>query len=572
MLLNLLNEYYQKLLLNQKQVMLNNQVDNFLNVVSSKNDFKNMSVLSFLDLLFKTDYNEYSFSKLKINLEYIQKNNMYEEYKDFLIKLFSNLNKLKQEISISDNLDNLVIQTNELIETITNKKNFIKDFSLILNILKEQEFNHDILFKYLNEINNYNKTFFNIEEQEKLEKKEVYTLESLFNKYNYSYNNLLDCQKELISSFDLNELDKKLNYIFNQKELSFLKEKKYTDYMIILLIKSNELMINKIISICTEFNINISLLDPSVFCSNDSNKKINIDDLISSSSDFMTYFNTLQGTYEYFIENIKILQELGYDISYTFQKEPAILIYPTQKLKENIDVYNKYGFDLSKNNMNKKVSLAFLMADDIQFKLDSFIEIGLFDYIKTYRSRMLNKDKAFFYRVRYAKDNNLPIKRGSFLVSDITNSNGYNINEQNYLEMVNSYHNIKDFSYLSNEYNNDLDYENVNSLLKILDDYYKVDDNTYCISQILVSRKKVIRLFNNVLNINEKSKNINLYKAIIHIITKDLIINKDEYENIVVDVLTTYYDQVRLFKEIYIEICDYFNIPEGKYENLLIKR
>ena len=182
---------------------------------------------------------------------------------------------------------------------------------------------------------------------------------------------------------------------------------------------------------------------------------------------------------------------------------------------------------------------------------------------------LLNKDKALFHRIYYAKKNNLPVKN-RFLSKEITSLNGYNINEENYLDLVPTYKLPK----FDNEFYKQVRITNpskidnriIKNVIKILDDNFLERDNVYKISDVLVSRNKVIRLFQSFLNLN--TNNINYFEGLIFSIVNDLLITKDEFDLIVLNVLGKYVNSNNLTENDAINISKSLNVDNSRIESL----
>ena len=249
------------------------------------------------------------------------------------------------------------------------------------------------------------------------------------------------------------------------------------------------------------------------------------------------FYRDLVGSYEYFLTSISILKSLGSDIEKEFLENPAFFITPNDLLNYNLTVFKEYNIDV---NAQDEAIINALMTNNLVNQLDSFIEAGLLDYVKDHKSILLNKDPGFFYRIYYAKKNNLPIKN-RYLRKEITSLDGYGIQADNYLEMVNPYVS----SYLSERFTDFVskDFKNYslsvlnNPLIKLLEDNYLLDDNAYYIANTYISRYKVLRIYQNILMSEE---DINYFEGILFAILDKKIVDKERFDDIVLEVMNLF--------------------------------
>ena len=120
--------------------------------------------------------------------------------------------------------------------------------------------------------------------------------------------------------------------------------------------------------------------------------------------------------------------------------------------------------------------------------------------------------------------------------------NGYMINEENYQELVPTYKPMRFetefYKKLEGIRPNIIDNRVITSLLKVLDDTYLEEDNVYNIDGTLISRNKVIRLFQSFLNNN--TNNINYFEGLLFAITSNTLISKDDFDNLVSNIVNKY--------------------------------
>ena len=388
----------------------------------------------------------------------------------------------------------------------------------------------------MNDINKHNR---------RIVKKEKPTINELLEKYGF---------KVRITNYEANllkdNIEEKLEYISKTLEFNFLKETSSSLKLTLTLLAPLD-NIKEILKLSKEVNLNLESIFPIFYLSED----YVIDDNQEN------YYSLFKGSYETFTKNTRLLHSLGCDINDLYENFGGLFYIDTNVLISNIENLTKY-------NISFKIP-SVLESDDLVSKIDMFIESGLYDYIMQVPQILLNKDKALFHRIYYAKKNNLPIKN-RFLSKEITSLNGYNINEENYLDLVPTYKSPK----FDNEFYRQVRITNpskidnriIKNVIKILDDNFLERDNVYKISDVLVSRNKVIRLFQSFLNLN--TNNINYFEGLIFSIINDLLITKDEFDLIVLNVLGKYVNSNTITENDAINISKSLNVNNSRIESL----
>ena len=532
----MLLELVKKYKLSKENNSLEEDYNRLLLCFQNASNFNNLDINLLLKYLEEVNYTTYSKAQIITTINYIKRNNLFNSipYQEFLKSIYESLSTLKSKKNT--NSDNLLSRIDALIETINNKDLFIEDLILVKQILKESNIDIEDIYKIMNDINKHNR---------RIVKKEKPTINELLEKYGF---------KVRITNYEANllkdNIEEKLEYISKTLEFNFLKETSSSLKLTLTLLAPLD-NIKEILKLSRDVNLNLESIFPIFY--------LNEDYVIDDNQE--NYYSLFKGSFETFTKNTRLLHSLGYDINDLYENFGGLFYIDTNVLISNIEILTKY-------NIPFKIP-SVLESDDLVSKIDMFIESGLYDYIMQVPQILLNKDKALFHRIYYAKKNNLPIKN-RFLSKEITSLNGYNINEENYLDLVPTYKLPK----FDNEFYKQvritnpskIDNKIIKNVIKILDDNFLERDNVYKISDILVSRNKVIRLFQSFLNLN--TNNINYFEGLIFSIINDLLITKDEFDLIVLNVLGKYVNSNTITENDAINISKSLNVDNSRIESL----
>ena len=432
--------------------------------------------------------------------------------------------------------DDLLKRIDLLITSINTSDVFITDFSLIEQIIKKYDVETEDIYEIMKEIDIHNKKIAGLVKENQVR--------MLLKKYNFE-TNITEYEENLLNISDLEE---KLAFLSSIPEYDFLKKPNLNLRLTLILLAPLE-NIKEIYNISRTTNLNIQDIFPIFYL----NENFKIQD--------NSFYSNFTGAFETFTNNIKLFINLGYDINNLYENYGGLFYADTKLLISNMEILTKYDISLK--------NLSILESDDLENKINRFIELGLYNYIKENPQILLNKDKALFHRIYYAKKNNLPVKN-RFLSKDITSLNGYNINEENYQNVVLVYKEPRfQDSFYQNVRNSKphiIDDRIIKNVIKILDDSFRNDDNTYVITDIIISRNKVINLFQSFLNLN--TNNINYFEGLIFAITDNLFITKDEFDLIILNVLGKYVNSNLLTNEEAINIAKSFNVDNDRIRSI----
>ncbi len=484
--------------------------------------FKTLDVQELLAFLQEAKYEKYSKEQIETTVNYMMRNDLFSnpDYKEFKMSLLASLETLKSKyISIKD-INSLLVRLEKLDKSINDKHTFITDLSLIEEILREKDLDISTICDIALEIDKHNK-----EAIVKVKEENFENISNLLIKYDYE-TKLSEYEYILLNNIDIYELEKKLKYLSSIKEYDFLKRADRNKNLTLMLIAplSN---IEKVFKIANSVKLDLDVILPMFY--------LNEGFTIPKNYLKDDFYERITGCFETFTKNVKLLVDLGYNIPDLYENWEELFYTPTEVLITNLQTFTKY-------NINITIPNALSVIDEnIDRKIDRFIEAGLYSYLKQFPQAILNKDKSLFHRIYYAKHNNLQIKKG-YLVKEITSINGYIINEENYKDLVPTYKSprfeTEFYKKLEITKPGIIDNRVIINLLKALDSNYLQEENVYNIANILISRNKVIRLFQSFLNNN--IENINYLEGLLFAITNDTLLSKFEFDILVLNVLDKY--------------------------------
>ena len=244
------------------------------------------------------------------------------------------------------------------------------------------------------------------------------------------------------------------------------------------------------------------------------------------------------GNYDNFVKNVELFKELGINLINLFDFSKEVFVADNDSIKNNIDVVNKYGYDITYKNAKY-----LLLIPNIGDKLDYYVESVYEDkeknqtfdgveYIKDYAAKLNVVTGETIKRLRYASENGKKVfgsKPGS-LSGEITNL------KVNALDISSDYMNKffdNEFANLTGEeireyiklIHNSSNVGNYSDELDILNSYR--DGLRYNMDGVNVSYNKVLRNYSIL-----RSYGIDTKKALQFAVCYNLIITKDEYDKL----------------------------------------
>ena len=502
-MIDLINKYKKELQQQIKQLELNEQIMELFLYFDTKEMFLSLDIKEYINLLKKIKYSDEDIKILKNNILYVQSfiNNLDDEdYNNHISIIKEKLSKLNTLIiEVPNDIKVKLEELNNLLQ-LFNNNNYIEDIDIIFKIFEHFNIQFKDIKPYIKEIIEHNKGV-------KLELPKDNNFEEFIKLYDFN-----EMEKEILTHYYKNNKigwEQKYNYLINTKEYKYIMSdiNKNKKLFIILMVLSNIDIMNNIIKLCNERNIKIKKMLPNIFVLR--NKKF-----ISNEDEFYSIF---EGSYEDFISNLNFLPK-DLDLS---KVEPTYYITNANLIRENYQILLDYNIPL---NINSTICLT---IENLKEKLDKIIECGLYSYFKDNPKKILEiKDDLFFYRVKYAKDNNLEYKR-KYLSKELFLENGFGINEENFQETYivplfekEEFRNCKNIK-LENIINI--------SILNLFDNKFLQEDKiSYKIGEFIISKNKVKLLLNKYLLTIKEKTNKTLIIGLLYSILDGMILNQSE--------------------------------------------
>ena len=486
-----------------------------------KNELKNSN-------MFKYCMNSLKYYKNKMQLKYNELRNNSDENDDIL-KIIKELEKLDNEL-IEEDL------SEDIFNKLNNEKVSKNDIELLLYLS----------VKYNNEVFELLKTQELKENKEKLTDQE---LKEVFEKYGYNYSKVNEEQKQRLR---IKGNIKNIEEVFEAIDSYSIPFKETDSTSISLLIKSDKNAIETIYQLSQKYNVDFSRiirLIPGVLIHKSSKAYKNNSAKLGMQQ--------VQGSYEDFEENIKLLEECGYDIKDVMKSTITIFIVPNKTLRRNVEELRKYGFPKNLNEIGFKLSG--LKGDAIK-NIDRFIELDEFNYIKQNTSRLcLEQTSPIFERLYFAKKHNKEneeqfiIKKKtkdkeilSGIVSNEENTTLDSIIDKDVLETeypgIDSYKEILEF--LSQEERKGYSYEmSTDELIIEFEKQFKQNQIEYKINDMIISRYKVQRIYSLL---TKKFTEIKKDQLLLFALTYNSLLSHDEYEKIKSDIKELSYQKEKV--------------------------
>lgn len=291
---------------------------------------------------------------------------------------------------------------------------------------------------------------------------------------------------------------------------TFLDER--LDVLAYILCNSSVETLNRMADVARNHNLDLSKYPKNVFGNEPTNKNKHRRYIINRKTagkkrnninDKEEISKPLSNT---FFKNVSLLNQLGIPIEKA--SEQTVSLMPHEILKRNTSISNLYNIGFIKPSTGQYV-LTGLLNNNMDVSLDRFIELGLYDYAVENKSSLNSYTDLAFRRLKYALDrygeDNI-VKRSNTITitSEVRKENGFDIN----------YDNVDDFcpfcdvtppderflkiaNYSNSSYNPDI---LQHPYISTLEEYKSNNGISYNIDGVLVSRFKVLRIFNTIIN------------------------------------------------------------------------
>lgn len=293
---------------------------------------------------------------------------------------------------------------------------------------------------------------------------------------------------------------------------SFLNKR--VDVFVYILCNSSVDALNKMADIAQKYNLDLSKYPKNVFGVEDDTKKrrkrcVKKDNSLPKRRidvDSREEVDVEKPLSDTFFKNVELLTSMGIPVENA--SEQTICLMPHETLKRNISISKLYGIGFIKPSKGNYV-LTGMLNNEMDINLDRFIELGLYDYAIENKSSLTTYNEMAFRRLKYAMEQygaNSVVKKSNTIriTSEVRRENGFNINDDN-VDIVCPVCNVNGFderfsrisNYSNCTYNPDILHH---PYIASLEEHKSDDGIAYNIGGVLVSRFKVLRTFNTIVN------------------------------------------------------------------------
>lgn len=455
----------------------------------------------------------------------------------------------------------------ELLNKLTNpnNKSFITELALLDEMFNELDIDIGTRKLILIEILKYNKELFNKQMttekvEPKIERLNVNEVEDLFKKYNYDFKALKTKQQDFILNYaSITNMDEVFETL---QRLHFPRFSlpKDSSKLTTILINCDKNTIEMVVDFSKSRGItptDLTALVPVLVEQKSRNIK-----KPSTNKPPTEETPIISGKSKDYMDNVEFLENLGFDIQYIYNKCRELLVVNHERLKENLEAFNTYGFTFDQDALGNLThpALSCLLSNNFIEVVDQFIEICPkgFAYIKENMSRILTYSDPkglLFYNIyaSYMETNEYGddlIPEGPFnkyfqLRGEITRYAGSGYKNIPYRGVTEENKQEKTMTIDPPIKNKELFEEKVQEVkteckplknlvqsshaLDKLDQY--IDQNNplrYNFNGTLISKLKVERIYNILLNYGLENEEDSLLYAILY----NTIINKEDYEKV----------------------------------------
>lgn len=535
----------------------NLEENDFINIANfcSKEDIQYLKV--YKEVAKNNNFSFSSISQEKLKIIYNTIKTSFNIYKQKLLNNSEILIEIKKELEILYKISKNI-----------NSEYDVFTFEKILDLIKESDLIEDekidlLIYMANSSIASFDIDVLNInleeETEERLEETNLSDKEllDLFKLFGYDFDLFKPKAKTKLKKYGkLNNIKDILNELKYQKiDLSEIIINKSSN-IVEIFIYSNAKLIKEILNIAESKNINFYQLIkiPSCFISKKKNfLKIGYEHSHSENSGVPI------GSYEDFQRNIQLIEEIfskvydPKDFNALFDKCSFIFIKPHNNIKKAIKIFDYYGISLKEYLK----TLSSLNSYHIYEIIDLCIELGCFDYLKENLSKVnLMPDDEQFYMIARARqlgysDYKLFNSRG-LRYKELKEDKHIGIDKTNGAIVTNKYVLNEPLSTIFNRYNDillesskleDFNFSIINYYLKVSQTnlkfkdfdrlYFNLDNPLiYNINGIVISRNKVLRIYNNLL-----ARNIDdTIELLLFALTYNSIITQEQFNNIYAEI------------------------------------
>lgn len=448
-----------------------NYAEETIQVILKINYYKHMSYL-------KNKYNESFYSEdydiISINDPITLNNNMFDNV----------LNSLKSTLSINDSKYKIINRCKKLInqknkfEAHKKKKseNICNLFRIVKGSLNEYKpivldkktlsycINDDITYELYRSCGQYNELLYKhiIKENKELKKRSISEFELLFLKNNLNFQNFSRTNQKLLLKYGKYDF---IKYLLENK-LNLIDDLLYTNIGVCILISSENIILDTI----SKYNISKDIIKkyPGILI------KENI----------VNNYIGLNPLYNLLTKNIEILNKYNIKLDNNLN---YIIDCNSDTLIDFLELSKNYNININWNLLK--------MSKNIKY-IDNFIELGLGDFIKSNTDYLLKNPKNIIKRILICQMMKINIIKDNKLIDMILTGNNFYIKDNELDNYIILDSNFYSFNYIDTK--NDID-----PIINILNKKYQIDNNTYKINDVLLSKDRVInnlKIYENKLN------------------------------------------------------------------------
>lgn len=237
--------------------------------------------------------------------------------------------------------------------------------------------------------------------------------------------------------------------------------------------------------------------------------------------------SSIDGSYDNYIINRKFFKEKGADIQKLIKQCASIFTKSNDIIKRNARIFDFYQIP-RENYLSSPSSLG---VTDLLSTIDRFIEVGCHEHIKdnpTYCVKYYSKE--VFTAIKAAKRDGKNIERQYIDQNIVRHTINNSIIEEYRNEHINSPLVTSYLDELIDERKCIGPLSNVfeNETILLLEAQYKDNDFTYNFNGVLISRLKVLRIYEEIIK-NELGNSPELLE---YAICKNSILNEDDYQRV----------------------------------------
>lgn len=539
-----------------------------LSIEEIDNNFPNISIKTIEELEMYKKVSKFSF--------FVLTEEQKSDISNIMKRLIEQIDKIKKSIIDSNvllkELDNKIKEVEGIIEKVTtlySSNGYLKssDIITIANILKESNLAVEEQIAIVQELSLLSLTRINSNEKED-EEEESYIVEEtnldrdelteVFIKYGYKFEDFKDRdQAKLLKYGNLSTIAGIFEVL--KKEHVYIDIKEFSHKLTQIFINSNETIISTILENIKNDCENARLESKDTY---HTIHELSVGKIFAECLNAPSIFikgkreykkrakgptggpgggggnnsEIVYGSYDNYVKNRELLIKKGIDINKVIMKCISLLSMPYQRIKENFDSFEFYQIPA----IVYSNTLSSLKAADSLSAIDQFIELGCYEYVLSNFSYVNRRpDDLMFYRIVKATQLGESIysdrnTRDTQFLGKISNDkkNGYGINNDNKEEVVEQY--IPEFNPIYDEVVNKdrnagpviLTYRNY--FITMLEDKYKMDDLRYDFNGVIISRFKVLRIYETLM----KNRIAGTYNAVLYAICKNSILTEEQYKNI----------------------------------------